>query len=98
MKDRNSDFRRSGRNSRTYARRIRSGYRRQLAEVGDQIRPPVTRTKERQKVNWRVRSERGEVVAIEPNRDYEHVFEGGDDDFMAALEYAAKQLREGTTS
>lgn len=46
-----------------------------------------------QNTNWKVRSEDGDVVAIEPNRDFEHVFEGSDP-FMAALEYAAKQLRE----
>lgn len=57
-------------------------------------RPHFVR-KVRVRTNWKVRSERGEVVAIEPNRDFEHVFEG-DDPFMAALEYAAKQLREGS--
>jgi hypothetical protein len=50
--------------------------------------------KERVKSNWRVRSEAGEVLAIEPDREHEHVFEGSDP-FMDALEYAAKQLREG---
>lgn len=50
--------------------------------------------KPRTKVNWRVGTQAGEVVAIEPNRDFEHVFEG-DDPFMAAIEYAAKQIREG---
>lgn len=54
----------------------------------------VSVRKVREKGNWRVRSERGEVVAIEPDREHEHVFEGADP-FMDALEYAAKQLREG---
>ena len=65
-----------------------SGDRRRVA------RPHFVR-KVRVRTNWRVRSERGEVVAIEPNRDFEHVFDG-DDPFMAALEYAAKKLREGS--
>jgi len=40
-----------------------------------------------------VRREAGEVLAVEPNREYEHVFEG-DDPYTAALMYAAKQLRK----
>lgn len=52
--------------------------------------------KPRDKVNWRVGTDGGDVVAVEPNRDYEHVFDGQEDPFMAALEYAAKQIREGT--
>lgn len=48
-----------------------------------------------QRTNWKVRVERGEVLAIEPNREFEHTFEGGSDPFMEALEYAAKQLRGG---
>lgn len=49
----------------------------------------------RERTNWRVSTQGGDVVAVEPNRDFEHVFEGGKDPFMEALEYAAKQLREG---
>lgn len=50
--------------------------------------------KPREKVNWRVLCHGKEVVAVEPNREFEHVFEGGPDPFWAAVEYAAKQLRE----
>lgn len=45
-------------------------------------------------INWRVRREDGEVLAIEPNREYEHVFDG-DDPYTDALEFAAEQLRRG---
>lgn len=47
-------------------------------------------------INWRVLRYRGDgdVVAIEPNRDYEHVFEGGRDPYWEAVQYAAKRLRE----
>jgi hypothetical protein len=44
--------------------------------------------------NWAVRRDGGEIVAIEPNEDYEHTFAGGDDPFGVALEFAAKKLRE----
>lgn len=53
--------------------------------------------KPREKVNWRIGAgeKGGEVVAIEPNREFEHAFEGGSDPLMDAIEYAAKQIREG---
>lgn len=104
MKDLNSgDFRRVGGASR-YSRRIRNGYRASLSDVwsrdGGAVREPRNRTgqggavrKSRERTNWRVKTERGEVLAIEPNREFEHTFEGGKDPFMEALEYAAKQLR-----
>jgi hypothetical protein len=41
-----------------------------------------------------VRRDAGEVVAVEPNREYEHVFDGSDDDFERALAFAADQLRK----
>jgi hypothetical protein len=51
----------------------------------------------RRHTNWIVRRlSAREVVAIEPNRDYEEVFEGGSDPFEEALEYAAAQIRKGT--
>jgi hypothetical protein len=37
-------------------------------------------------------------LAIEPNREYEHVFEGGSDPYWDAVEYAAKELREGSNA
>lgn len=42
--------------------------------------------------NWLVRREDGEVIAVEPERVFEHVFTG-DDPFSEALEFAAAQLR-----
>lgn len=104
MKDLNSgDLRRFGGASR-YSRRIRSGYRASLSDVwswdGGAVREPRNRKGKgstvrspQQRTNWRVKTERGEVLAIEPNREFEHTFEGGSDPFMEALEYAAKQLR-----
>lgn len=105
MKDLSSDLRRSGRGGREYSRRIRAGYRQHLSDLwswdGGAVHQRADREgairpvrKPRDKVNWRVGTQAGEVVAIEPNRDFEHVFEG-DDPFMAAIEYAAKQIREG---
>lgn len=105
MRDLNSDLRRYRGASGGYTRRVRQGYLQGLSDVwswnmgavhqpdnrkgsGRSVRQPNKR------VNWRVHSERGEVVAVEPNRDFEHVFDG-DDPFQAALEFAAKQLREG---
>lgn len=58
------------------------------------MRPGAPTRKAREKKNWRVLCHHGEVVAVEPNRDYEQVFEGGTDPFWDAVEYAAKQLRE----
>lgn len=51
--------------------------------------------KPRDKVNWRVGTQDGEVVAVEPNRDFEQVFDGGPDPFWDAVEFAAKKIREG---
>lgn len=45
--------------------------------------------------NWRVGRDGADVVAVEPNRDYEHVFDGADP-FGEALEYAAEQLRKSS--
>lgn len=44
--------------------------------------------------NWMVRRDGGDVVAVEPDREHEHVFEGGLDDFGAALNFAAAELRK----
>lgn len=107
MKDLNSgDPRRSGRGARDFSRRIRSGYLQGLSDVwstdlgavhqprdGKGQGSPVRKTRER--TNWRVGTQGNDVVAVEPNREFEHVFEGGKDPFMEALEYAARQLREG---
>lgn len=44
--------------------------------------------------NWLVRRERGDILAVEPNGDYEHVFTGGPDPFGEALKFAAARLRK----
>lgn len=105
MKDLNSgDFRRSGRGAGSLSRRIRRGYLQGLSSVWSEDLGAVHQPRNgkgkagtvrspRQRTNWRVKSEAGEVLAIEPNREFEHTFEGGSDPFMEALEYAAKQLR-----
>lgn len=52
------------------------------------------RHKHRLENNWRiVRTEDGEVLALEPGRDFEQTFEGGPDPFWDAVEYAARCLR-----
>lgn len=87
MKDHSVELRRLGRG---YARRVTAANRAVLRE-----RPTVTRAeKQRDKRNWRVETSSGEVVAVEPERTHEHVFQGGDDPFWQAVEFAAKQLRE----
>jgi hypothetical protein len=105
VKDMSRDLRRTGRGR--LASRVRNSNRQRLSELlGEDGRPLYGRgrddqtkaahQKAREHTNWRVRTEFGEVIAIEPNREYEHVFTDNADDFMTALEYAAKQLREGS--
>lgn len=43
--------------------------------------------------NWRVTRIEGEVVALEPGREYEQVFDLGTDPFWDAVTFAAKCLR-----
>jgi len=43
--------------------------------------------------NWRVKTTDEGVLALEPGRDFEQVFEGGADPFWSAVEYAAARLR-----
>lgn len=33
------------------------------------------------------------MIAVEPNREYEHTFDGYADNFQKALEFAAAELR-----
>lgn len=47
-------------------------------------------------LNWRVVVEHGQVLAIEPGKDFEHVFEGGIDDYWTAVEFAASQIKEAS--
>ncbi len=105
-KDISVELRRVGRGR---DRRVRSGNLQSLRELRGTDRAEVRQSHHRQgkenpvrrartasaRVNWKVQIQAGQVVAIEPNREFEHVFEGGSDDYWAAVEYAAKQLREG---
>lgn len=88
--DRSRDLRRVGR------RLDQRAYRANKARLASQeIVDTHYRRKQRTHKNWRVVHEPGgDIVAVEPNRDYEHVFEGGKDPYMEALEYAAQQLRK----
>lgn len=47
-------------------------------------------------LNWRVVIEHGQVLAIEPGKDFEHVFEGGVDPYGQALEFAASKIKEAS--
>lgn len=104
MKDVSGDLRRF--RGRGLASRVRRGNQERLSEVSGEAgrdvrgRAPsraATPKAARQPdgcTNWRVvRYRGGDIVAIEPNREFEHTFEGGVDPFQEALEYAAKQLR-----
>lgn len=86
---------------KTYRQRFRSEYERSVGPKKTKFHPvphSPGRSHERDRVNWRVKTEDGEVLAIEPDREHEHVFEGGADPLMAAIEFAAKRLREGSSS
>ena len=44
--------------------------------------------------NWRIKhTDDGEILALEPGREHEQVFEGGDDPYWDAVQFAAKCLR-----
>lgn len=88
---RKSEFRRVGR--RQDVRRYQAN--RARAAQQEVIEHRFVR-KTRVVTNWRVhRTKDGDIVAVEPNREFESVFDGGKDPFMEALEYAAKKIREG---
>lgn len=45
--------------------------------------------------NWRIKLlDNGSVLALEPGREYENIFEGGPDPFWEAVEFAAAELRK----
>lgn len=47
--------------------------------------------------NWRVKTiDTGQVLALEPGREHEQVFEGGPDPFWEAVTFAAACLRGDT--
>jgi len=103
MKDISHDLSRTGRAG--YPRRV---HRRNHEALSEMLGPDGGVLPERRRAtqksptrgengrtNWRVRHyDTGEIVAVEPNRDFEHTFDGGDDPFMAALEFAAAELRK----
>lgn len=46
-------------------------------------------------INWRILNlDNGKVLALEPGREYENIFEGGPDPFWEAVEFAANELRK----
>jgi hypothetical protein len=107
IKDRSGDLRRL-RGGRRLPARVRRVNHEALLDVwchtdgavhrpGDRQRAQARASREVAHTNWRVIRYRGsgEVVAIEPNRDYEHIFDGGVDPFWDAVEFAAAELRKG---
>lgn len=104
MKDNSHDLRRVGKPG--MARRIHAGNQLRLSELfggdGEQMHQPAHRPPEKDAVhkphtthNWRVISRGKQAIAIEPNKEFENIFEGGDDPLLAALEYAAAELKKG---
>ncbi len=102
MRDYSGDLRRFG--GSRYPSRVRAGNRARVSELYGEdgaVLPRRERTAaekaahkaRRQRTNWRVRTEFGETLAIEPDREFEHVF-GGPDPFTEALEFAAAELRK----
>lgn len=101
-KSRGVDVRRA-RGGEDYTARIRGSYRKRLRGVpredgrmvlGREGLAKKTPTwKSDGCANWRVRREDGDVLAIEPDGVYEHVFDG-DDPWLDALIFAAEQLRK----
>lgn len=100
MKD-HGDLRKSGRPG--YTRRVLASNRARLSslwgEDGAVVRQPDHRVGKkntlcRPHTNWIVRRDGDTVIAVEPSREHENVFDGGDDPFMVALEFAAAQLRK----
>ena len=100
MKD-HGDLRRGGRPG--YTRRVRNSYSSQLSELWSEslgeVRKPAHRSGKSSPMrsphtNWIVQRHGDTVIAVEPSREYENTFEGGEDPFQAALEYAAAELRK----
>lgn len=47
--------------------------------------------------NWRVKPlSPSRVLALEPGREYENIFEGGDDPFWEAVTFAAAEIRKAS--
>ena len=102
MRDNSHPLRRVGRPA-SYAQRVRHGNQQALSEMWSTTLGAVyapkrggetTSMRRKVSLNWRVTVERGQVLAIEPDKDFEHVFEGGGDPFWAAVEFAAAQIKE----
>jgi hypothetical protein len=96
------DLRRDG-GQRGLSRRIRNHYQSELSELWSETFGAVckpddrigkTSPMRRPLTNWIVKRDGDRVIAVEPSREYENVFDGGDDPFSAALDFAAAQLRK----
>ena len=59
----------------------------------DDDRVAQERIEARLGANWRIKTVDEGVLAMEPGREHEQVFEGGRDPFWAAVQYAARCLR-----
>jgi hypothetical protein len=59
----------------------------------DSDRVAAERRAARVEHNWRVTRIEGEVVALEPGREFEQVFDLGSDPFWDAVQFAARCLR-----
>lgn len=104
MRDNSHPLRRVGRPA-TYAARVRRGNSQALSEMygrtlGAVYTPKWTgetaSMRGKISLNWRVVVEHGQVLAIEPGKDFEHVFEGGVDPYWTAVEFAASRIKESS--
>lgn len=59
------------------------------------INRSVARRAARTSTNWRIiHPVGGDIIALEPGREFENVFTGGPDPFWEAVQYAAAELRK----
>lgn len=98
------DIRRVGRAGRDC--RVLRSHRQRLQEMwsvdGGAMREPANGKvaacalrKARIDTNWRIKQlSPDRVLALEPGRSYENIFEGGDDPLWEALTFAAAELRK----
>ena len=105
MKD-YGDIRRVGRGRRDS--RVLRSHRQQLQELWsvdggamhkphDRKTPSSALRQTRLNTNWRVKQlSPSLVLALEPGRDYENIFEGGDDPFWEAVTFAAAEIRKAS--
>lgn len=105
MKD-YGDIRRVGRGRRNC--RVLRSHRDRLQELwsvdGGAMREPANKKTQtlalrqaRLDTNWRVKLiSPTRVLALEPGREYENIFEGGDDPFWEAVMFAASEIRKAS--